>query len=719
MIYDIELKGCAPVPLAYYLKALGVLRLVTEQVDSDARGFWHSDTFVLRSKLDSESLVRFFLREYRPTPIVAPWNGGSGFSPDDNQEAIIAIQNGKTNRLKEYKEVISKAFAIRRELGIEKKVEKDKKDELLIACRAHLPDAVVHWLDAAFVIVEDGVKYPPLLGTGGNDGRLDFTNNFMQRLCDVFDVNTGEPKPDAETWLNGALFAFPLNGLLKGAAIGQFFPSAVGGVNAETGFDAGSLVNPWDYILMLEGSLFFATASVKRLGTRVPGVLSYPFSVNMSGVGYGSAAMVDEFTSRAEIWVPIWDSPVTTAELRMLFAEGRAQVGRRHARNGVDFARAVATLGVDRGISVFYRYGFQARNGRAYFAIPLSRFYVIRQPQVNLLSDVDNWLTSFTSKAASDNAPASVVRSLRQLEEAILALCREQGPVQVQDVLIALGKCEKALVKSNKWANDSFINPIPPLSKNWLKEADDGSPELRLAASLASVYGQYCDKKGQKFWMPVRTQLEPVLTKMKDGHLEVGWNEEGVVDIAWSDGDPIRALNNVMSQRIMRAVQSGADTYPDKGRLYAEISDIADFIEGRIDTLRMTDLLWGLILLDWPSITKNVLTMRGRSDAVFPGAGYGLMKLCFPGGEVKGLKIPLVPEIHRRAALGDGAGATQLAIRRLRGCGLAVASNTVDIHRERAQRIAAALLFPVGDYQLTQITDKVLKLEIENTKGGI
>ena len=32
------LKGCSPAPLANYLKALGVLRLVAEQADLNARG---------------------------------------------------------------------------------------------------------------------------------------------------------------------------------------------------------------------------------------------------------------------------------------------------------------------------------------------------------------------------------------------------------------------------------------------------------------------------------------------------------------------------------------------------------------------------------------------------------------------------------------------------------------------------------------------------------
>ena len=36
---DIVLQGCAPVPLAAYLKALGIFRLVAEQKDKDVAGF--------------------------------------------------------------------------------------------------------------------------------------------------------------------------------------------------------------------------------------------------------------------------------------------------------------------------------------------------------------------------------------------------------------------------------------------------------------------------------------------------------------------------------------------------------------------------------------------------------------------------------------------------------------------------------------------------------
>src|SRR5690606_22287281 len=144
----------------------------------------------------------------------------------------------------------------------------------------------------AFVLTQDGVRYPPLLGTGGNDGRLDFTNNFMQRLTEIFDPETGEPQERADRLLGNSLFGEVVSGLSDNA-IGQFGPAAAGGANASSGFTAKALVNPWDFVLMLEGAMLFAAASVKRLGSSQSGQLVYPFSVRTTGTGYGSASGAD------------------------------------------------------------------------------------------------------------------------------------------------------------------------------------------------------------------------------------------------------------------------------------------------------------------------------------------------------------------------------------------------------------------------------------------
>src|SRR5438093_510146 len=96
-MHEHVLTGCRPVPLASYLKALGILRLVSQQIDSTTRGWWRGNAFMLRSALGEEALLRFFLEQYQPTPIIAPWNGGSGFYDKDNTVAInaISVSNGR------------------------------------------------------------------------------------------------------------------------------------------------------------------------------------------------------------------------------------------------------------------------------------------------------------------------------------------------------------------------------------------------------------------------------------------------------------------------------------------------------------------------------------------------------------------------------------------------------------------------------------------------
>lgn len=88
---SIILRGCTATPFGSYLKALGVLRLVSEQADSEARGWWEGDAFAMQCNLSEPELLDFFLERYDPTPIVAPWNGGSGFYPKDNKEGMDAI----------------------------------------------------------------------------------------------------------------------------------------------------------------------------------------------------------------------------------------------------------------------------------------------------------------------------------------------------------------------------------------------------------------------------------------------------------------------------------------------------------------------------------------------------------------------------------------------------------------------------------------------------
>lgn len=707
--HTLTLAGCTPVPLAHYLKALGVLRLISEQKDPAAKGRWHRDQFVLESSLDREGMLKFFLEEYQPTSVLAPWNGGSGFHPKDNSKALETLLESNADRLQEYASAIRGAQSALKSMNLGEKPTPEQKAELLLLCRNVLPDKALQWLDAAYVLTDDGAKYPPLLGTGGNDGRLEFTNNFMQRLIEVIDPQTGAPQELSAKRLAVSLFSDVAATPLAKAPVGQFLPGTAGGANATSGFDAASAVNPWDFILMIEGALLFAAASVKRLESSDTGALAYPFCVRQAGVGYASATASDESASRAEMWMPVWNRrAVTLNELAVIFSEGRAQVGSKAARNGVDFARAVTSLGVDRGLDEFQRYGFQVRNGLSYFATPLTRVVARKDASADLLNDIDVWLSRYRSAATKDTAPASARRALSTLEAAIVDLCISSTPARLLRVFLALGQCQATAARSLKWAKESYLPPLQGLKKAWLQNLPhhdlwndpQTGTEFRLAASLASLNQSYAGK-----WLPFRCHLEAVESK-PFGYL---WADNPTNDVLWSQAALPSVMNAIMARRLLKA--------PDEdklGGIPASLADIKAFIEHQTDDALLADLLWSMSLIDWREEAKTPKTRQERQPT--PPTLYALLKLCFPPAKKKLpegiLPVPAVPAILRHAATGHGGQAATLALRRLRASGYQPKLKALPAEGELARRTAAALLFPIADKSLEALHQQLTRPDL-------
>ncbi|MCX6942921.1 MAG: type I-U CRISPR-associated protein Csx17 [Verrucomicrobia bacterium] len=749
-MHTIPLPGCSPTPLAAYLKALGILRVLSQQCpDAQAKGYWRGNAFTLVSTYDREALLNFFLTHYAPSSVVAPWNGGSGFMDGNDEPMISAILKSEADRFEHYRAVVQATYNAMNDLGLTataqeirsaqekrktakktkgkipkeeyeeqvkecdkrvnsaKAVFQDAKVKLLLRCRNTFPENALEWLDAAYVLTDDGAKYPPLLGTGGNDGNFDFTYNFMLRLSEVFDLAKGVPTSDSPAFLCNALFDTPTKNLADNP-IGQFSPSASGGANATTGFDAKSAVNPWDFILALEGAMLFAAAAVKRLESLSPGQLVYPFCVQPSGAGYGSATQSDENAARCEIWVPLWSAPSGLDEIKSLFSEGRAWVGKRTVKNGIDFALAVSSLGVDRGIGEFQRYGFHVRNGLAYFATPLQRLRVHRDTvSSDLLAACDGWLQRFLPKAKGDTAPGSVRRAAARLEAAIFARAvsaQDNNPDTAQELLIALGECERTLSRaSEKWRADSFLKPLPPLPRGWIKATDNHTAEYRLAAALASLSVRF-----KKEFYPLRRHLEPV--KVIAG--EKAWtdwldkSDPARNEVVWHEGSVIDVLCAMMKRRLLLAKSAGESSWPEYARLTAWPTDIAAFIDGRIDETRFAQLLWGLSLVDFSGDAMTGDEMPTPPSRIYdetPSAFYAQLKLCFASRLPDDKRVPIEPIIFNLAASGDGARASTQALRRLHGSSIPVTSIQIPLAGEAARRSASALLFPLWDTQLAAV----------------
>lgn len=578
---EILLAGCNPTPLANYLKGLGIFRLLSEQKDPTIMAAWSGEQFRLWTRLSVDDITDFLLRDYRPTPILSPWNGGSGFFPNDNKDGFQPLSTTSATRFSRIAQAIADAAAVLRQLNLGEKPVAEMKAALLTALRNQASEPFLDWLDAAVVLAGGEPAYPPLLGTGGNDGRLDFSNNFLQRLTEVFDAGSGDPLPKASIWLNQALFSTPTPHLSQ-KAIGQFAPGAIGGANATSGFSTDSRINPWDFILMLEGAVLFASAASRRLGSAQQSVLASPFTVYPSSGGSGSVASADSSNSRGEMWMPLWTNPAPLSEVRMLLTDGRAALGRRLARNGLDFARAVSHIGIDRGITGFQRYSFMVRNGLAYLATPTSRIEPRREHSADLIDDLDrgHFLDTLSRHARGKDTPASFRAIVSQLESSLFDLAKPgAGRPAVERTLIIVGEIMQSIAGSRKGRD--AITVIPSLSSAWILAADYHSTEFRIALALASLPG-------------IATNVAPV--EWDSAHHRWQWLADSRTHV-WGPSDLARNLARIAQRRIMAAKRKDMVTEPfaTQPELAARQTDIAAFLSGSTADARIAALLQAMI----------------------------------------------------------------------------------------------------------------------------
>jgi CRISPR-associated protein Csx17 len=710
---QLPLRGCAPEPLIHYLKALGVLRLVVEgEFDTQARAAWHGDTFVLETDKSEDQLVDFFLNEYRPTPIVAPWNGSSGFYPKDKKqrEALESLCGANPERFAEYGRTLEAARLI-----VGGRTEQPKDDEkmaMLQLARQRFPDRAVEWLDAAFVLGQDKPDYPPILGSGGNDGRLDFTVNFCARLLSVLpETRRGEKRPQERlkqsiAQLRAALYSDEVVPLEK-AAVGQFHPAGAGGANAEQGATGESYVNPWDFILALEGSLMLASAAVRQLAAGARTRASFPFTVQNSNVGYGTAT--DGEKIRAEIWLPLWSRFAAYPEVAHIFKEGRVQFGnRRPVRTGFDFARAVAELGVDRGIEAFQRYAFIERNGQANLATPLGIFYVEERPLAALVQEADRWLDSFR-RATSDEkkTPPRFVRARKRIEEAIFKLCARGDAEDLRETFVALGAAEAELANGERFRGEKNLRPLTGLSRRWLKRDGRTATEFEIAVALAAIAGD--GKVGA-----LRSNLEPF--DWKTGQWDKNSNS-----VVWSAAALEENLAAVLHRRSVEARMNSLSHSPLSSSRFASLKAIDAFLSRDADDESIEELLRSLVLLDWGKDEAAPLQAEGTRyvPPSLPRA-YALLKLLFlsggkfqpeQGGEIIIKHEPTVVPLLRAGRVAD---ALEVAGRRLKASGLVPLAEDFFFPREDGVRLAAALLIPIDEPSVRALAGLVLRKAAED-----
>lgn len=721
---NVTLLGCTTEPLSAYLKALGVLRLVAKQSDPQATGWWDHGVFHLRSSLDREGIIDFFSNRYQPSPLIGPWGARSGFYAGSAEmtarEALERIRKSPNPRLAPLQKIIAEMVALlsRHELTRKPQTDQDKV-QLMQLCRWELSDEVLSWLDAVYTLSNDWRGFAPLLGTGANEGSQGYASTFAQMLL-ALEFDKTALSSDAAPLIQEALFGGWTRGYVVAPA-GQYDPGRAGGFNQGTGIEQKNFpVNPWNVVLAFEGSLLWSCSATRSLhpgfttmekGKGSVEGFSSPFTVRSRAVGYDSSVGAEEAQTRAEIWMPLWNHPVGLSELEVFLREGRVEIGRRRARHGLEFAEAVSSLGVDRGVKEFVRYTLIPRRGQSYVALPSGRLPVTARRETDLVQELypllqrlDTFLRSFQKHGKEVPAQLQVAR--RGIDIALYAVLSQGGATRIKNLLAACGRVEKILAIRDLTQSPKISRPITGLSPRWLVLADDGRVELRLAAALASI------KRTEKVG-PLRANLTWI-DPMKPWQWDVGRGQ-----VTWQGNTLASRLRGVLARRMMDGERLACPSNPLAAEIKVHQEDVAAFLSGDLVESLLEDLVFGLTWMRWdqtPLLSQawHMLGPRWRRPVisrVVPRA-WVLLKLLFLPAPFQGPgknPVKIRPEAAILSLLGAGRvrEACRIAQRRLYVSGLSPLRLSFPDQPD-GERLAAGLLFPVQDHQIPHIAQLVL-----------
>lgn len=661
------LKGCTPEPLGNYLKALGVFRLVAEQADPNARAWWENGHFVLFSRFDSkDELAEWFKKEYQPSPMPAPWSVNSGWWPPKNQPPPRGDKRGTPNKhlrdlggssenqLTKLKECLQEIFQIIAQtctipgcesnlspeakdlLGkLEKPAKKsDARTNLIAVLRNRMKSsAALRWIDAigALARQRENTLFPfQLLADCGGEGVNSYVGNYYARLCEHLPVTI----PSNQFWpgemgqlsyrrLRTALFGEPsVQSRQADAAGGLYSPALVEAPNIGQTFVASpkKRTNPWDFILTMEGLVVWASAATRRSEVIRKEHPAFPFYCESAVGGSMTVGPLElsgqsEGKSRGEVWSPIWTRPSSFQEIDRLFVEGRITQGERPATRATQFALAVSSFGLERGIKSFYRTALLERGGSGdqttTLAVSLGVMPARRAKGIDLAMEFGPFMDQVGELLQHHpNQPKRLVLARCQLEQAIFDFAAQPSnqtldPRVSLNLLISVGNLQRELgitlgrvkYKIGQGLRSREVNPIHNLSNRWLfgdrkaeesSPTDDGSREYRLARAVAGI----------ALWSEaveaIRANLLPVIRQGNSWQ----WDKTSRSAV-WARGVSLCGnLAAVLHRRLIDSTRGTGNGLPLWSGYGARFSDLLALLNREIDEERLTSLIHALALID-------------------------------------------------------------------------------------------------------------------------
>jgi CRISPR-associated protein Csx17 len=600
-------------------------------------------------------------------------------------------------------------------------------------------------LFAAHAVPHARVSFNPLLGSGGNAGRRDFAAGWRKAV----DALAAAPKPakaggmrkaksaapsdEKRNALQALLLGHPVTWMVEKLGAGSWFSEATKLYNSGQSPAREGLISPWAMVLACEGLAFFAGSASRRLGARsARAVGAFPFITKP----IAASAEKEADRLRAEIWVPLWDRPMSFAEVNTLFSRGRAELHGRAAVTPAAFATAIRKRGVDAGVSSFSRFTLGRTTSANTFEPRLEARFTVGASswQDEAVAKALERITALLEHRGFPRDGERFVGLRGPIEAMLLAVATEPGNPESSLALLdaVVGALDR--IDRNRSFREGKVR-WKPLPIEWLPSlfADElPGVEARLALSLVSAFPETLPFASFRFGVEwIREQNSRY---EYDWTTEPRWFEHSKVAPArwvWGPGELARVLGALLSRRLLEEARlDKTNTERPRGRapLPATPQDIRHWLAGDLDESLLWSWLSRLALFDWRRVPKEARALMPRQHDVSRVDGELVLV---------GLLQPLVdrrPLVIRELSANDllseetGARTTEaarslvtliragsldvayrLASSRYAMAGARLATLNAPFATHDPDRLAAALLFPIADRDRASVFERWLR----------
>jgi CRISPR-associated protein Csx17 len=564
----------------------------------------------------------------------------------------------------------------------------------------------------------DRLSFNPLFGSGGNSGNRGFDDGWQEAVS-ALRTPPRKWKPEKLRADLGSFLVGNACECLAGLNASSWFSAANKAFNSGTArpFREGQ-VTPWAMALACEAFPLLRGSPSRQLGRLRRATGAFPFVTTAAA----PEAAGEASRCVGEVWLPVWDRPMSLPEVSALFSRGRAEVRGRGAITAPAFAAAVLQRGVDAGIREFRRFVLLHTTSENTFESRLASVVPVTSGADAAFAEALNRALVFRDSLPAERKKGQrwIYQGLRgPLDRALIELAEAPSPERACSMVDAM---VAALRKVDR--NRAHRAAKPPVQFQLLPgmwaasllddHGDSARPETRVALAIATLRPGVIIGAAKKrsvgpflpYWLGMEAQD-------KRGRF---WRFPEAVPFrrVWGASSLPASLAGVLHRRL---VEETPEAEPPFAAWYrAGLGDIALWLRGEMDEAELERWLLRLSLFDWDNaaianlknfvgqpepipVADGTLVLFGLFKPLFDG--FLLKQLLFAGGRRKTAKAGPLPRLVAQLARGDASSAVELATSAYWAAGITPANLPRDFATSDCARLLAALLIPTASRGLT------------------